>query len=386
MKITKKSTHVKLPAFNESCAFKKVEVNEVDSSKAEILDLKAQIRLKEEEISHLLKKNEELEKKNKSQSTMINEMKVTINSLKEKLDNKNETTCISSSCAINKIELLESSNITQMLTNKKNIGQGATSTVYKVTREENYALKSLNINFIIKKKENNEDEDEESFDFDKIRRFFGEYDAINSLNHPNIIKTFGFFMGDKVNPPSILLEYCPHSLKSYIKKLGPSDRARVIVELSDAMEHVHRAGIIHRDLKPENILLDRQNHAKVSDFGLCTLIKLDTDTTSRTQMSGTLQFMAPELLQGRTDYDEKVDVYAFGVVVYFVVSGGEYPLFNLADIVNGKQFPIPSTFRSVTQKILNKCFAPSPNDRPSFKKLHEALKKFETKLIRINDE
>ena len=151
--------------------------------------------------------------------------------------------------------------------------------------------------------------------------------------------------------------------------------------MSDAMKEVHEAGVMHRDLKPENILLDRNKSVKLSDFGLSTLIALDTDTLSRTQMSGTLQFMAPEILQGRKDYDEKVDVYSFGVVVYFTATGGEYPAFNLTDVVIGKRVKIPSTLTEFTRQILNECLSPNAKDRPSFKDLHERLKENESKLI-----
>ena len=63
-------------------------------------------------------------------------------------------------------------------------------------------------------------------------------------------------METKKNPPSILLEYCPCSLKKHIHNLNDSDRKRIIIEICDAMKEFHNAGLIHRDLKPENILLD----------------------------------------------------------------------------------------------------------------------------------
>lgn len=94
-----------------------------------------------------------------------------------------------------------------------------------------------------------------------------------------------------------------------------------------------------------------------------------------------MQFMAPEILQGKTDYNEKVEVYSFGVVLYFIVSQGEYPKFNLADIVTGKSVSIPKTFRKLAQELLRRCLSPSPSDRPSFKKLYDALQKNKTKLI-----
>ena len=109
------------------------------------------------------------------------------------------------------------------------------------------------------------------------------------------------------------------------------------------MNKVHSKGIIHRDLNLENILLDANNRAKLSDFGLCTFIKDEEGTKNHTEMAGTLKYMSPELLGRRRDYDEKVDVYAFGVVLFAILTKGEYPDISIIEIGNGKQAPIPSS-------------------------------------------
>lgn len=163
-----------------------------------------------------------------------------------------------------------------------------------------------------------------------------ECEVLNRLNHPNIVKTFGFYFGDRSHPPLILLEHCESNLKKRIRKLTNEERTSAIVNLSLAMKKVHSVGIIFRDLKLENILFDKNNNVKMGDFGLCTLIKTEKETLSRTQMAGSLKFMAPELIQGRTDYDEKVDVYAFGVVVFMILTKGEYPNISIQDVGNGK--------------------------------------------------
>ena len=101
---------------------------------------------------------------------------------------------------------------------------------------------------------------------------------MNNLKHPNIIKAYEFFFGDTKNAPSILLEYCNHSLESYIKKMNNSERSDAIIDFCNVMKFVHKAGIIHRDLKPSNILIDENNKIKLSDFGICTLISNEYET------------------------------------------------------------------------------------------------------------
>ena len=145
------------------------------------------------------------------------------------------------------------------------------------------------------------------------------------------------------------------------------------------MNKIHSMRIIHRDLKPENILLDSNNNIKLCDFGLCTFI--NNEIKSRTSMVGSLQFMSPELLQGRKDYDQKVDVYAFGVVVFIILTKGEYPDISIAEVANGKQAPIPSNISSFSSQLIQDCWSSKPNDRPSFSEICDRLKGNEQKLI-----
>lgn len=204
---------------------------------------------------------------------------------------------------------------------------------------------------------------------------------MNNLKHPNIIKAYEFFFGDTKNAPSILLEYCNHSLESYIKKMNNNERSDAIIDLCNVMKFVHKAGIIHRDLKPSNILINENNKIKLSDFGICGLISNEYETITRTKMMGSMLFMAPELLQGSSDYDEKVDVYAFGVVLYFILTSGQYPSFSLPDIINLKSFSLPNSFSKIRKEILNLCFSPFPEKRPSFEVLYEMIKENISALI-----
>lgn len=215
----------------------------------------------------------------------------------------------------------------------------------------------------------------------KVKRFFQEYEILNNIYHPNIIKSYGFYNGDKTNQPSILLQYCPKNLKDNVDELTNVERITVIYEICLGMKKVHEVGLIHRDLKPENILLDDKNHVKISDFGISCLIDPETQSQSKTSGVGTLLFMAPELLNGSTHYGQKVDVYSFGFVLFFILTGGEYPNISIGRAANGKRAKIPKSINDISTNLINDCWETDPDQRPSFLEIIEFIKNYEFNLI-----
>ena len=376
--VTGGTSSVAFAAIDHPQNFSNRIIEDVEEPASEVEMLRKLLKEKEKEIAELKKEISIRNEKYLSLKTSSKKDKEKIKLLeRENVELKNAQNHPLPILGINDIESL----------NKvKKIGRGATSEVFEVQQQVTKALKVLNSEiFKLEKVEENEnDEDDKSeidIDVNKVRSFFTECEVLHKIDHPNIIKTYGFFFGDKTHEPAILLEYCEANLRKRIKKLSEAERISVIVDISSAMKRIHSLGIIHRDLKLENILLDKNNSVKVSDFGLCTFIKNDDETISRTQMAGTLKYMAPELLQERKDYNEKVDVYAFGVVVFKILSKGEYPDVSIADIVTGKQAQIPPYFTQFAAKLIKDCWSFKPNDRPSFIEICDRLKGNDHKLI-----
>lgn len=99
------------------------------------------------------------------------------------------------------------------------------------------------------------------------------------------------------------------------------------------------------------------------DFGISKLVT--PDDSSSTVGFGTQKFMAPEIINEQ-HYDEKVDVYSFGVLVYFILSGGKMPEITLAQVANGKMANIPTSFTPFARDLITKCWNFEPHVRPSF--------------------
>ena len=163
--------------------------------------------------------------------------------------------------------------------------------------------------------------------------FLRESLILHKLNHPSIVKFYGINLHSFDNPmtlsPTILTEYCVNgSLKVLLdKKKNNISDSNCLLGISDAMRYLHRGGIVHRDLKLENILIDNNYHPKVCDFGLSKCFSESLRNSMRLSMTGqvgTPLYMAPELYESDDDnYGPGVDVYAFSILQYEIVTGQE---------------------------------------------------------------
>ncbi|KAF7805235.1 phosphoenolpyruvate carboxylase kinase [Senna tora] len=136
--------------------------------------------------------------------------------------------------------------------------------------------------------------------------------------HPNILQIFDVFDDD--HSLSIVLHLCqPLTLLDRIinRPFLETHAASIINHLLQAIAHCHRLGVAHRDIKPDNILFDSGNNLKLADFGSAEWFG---DGRSMTGVVGTPHYVAPEVLLGR-DYNEKVDVWSSGVILYIMLSG-----------------------------------------------------------------
>ena len=134
-------------------------------------------------------------------------------------------------------------------------------------------------------------------------------------------------------------------------------------------------------MKPENILIDEEKHAKVADFGISALMKVEDQKDHLASEKVVSLFLSPQLLQGSDEYDEKVDVYAFGMIMYFMLTKGKLPHIKIDEVVDGKSIQIPKSINKVSYSIIKKCLAFLPKDRPSFKAITQTIAKYDFKLI-----
>jgi len=164
-------------------------------------------------------------------------------------------------------------------------------------------------------------------------RFEREARTVASLNHPHICTLYD--VGHLDNVDFLVMEYLEGETLAQRLESGPLSLAEVLrcaTEIADALEKAHSKGVIHRDLKPGNIMLTSTG-SKLLDFGLAKLrreadpfallsgvpVAAETISTAGAVL-GTLPYMAPEQLESR-EVDARTDIFAFGTVVYEMVTG-----------------------------------------------------------------
>jgi serine/threonine protein kinase len=162
-------------------------------------------------------------------------------------------------------------------------------------------------------------------DPEALARFEREARGLSSLQHPNIVTIHDFGRVD--GRAFIVMEYVAgETLDRFVRRrtrLALADFVPIAAQVLKGLGEAHSRGIIHRDIKPANIMLcerqGRANYVKILDFGLAKLVSGSSDITKQNVL-GTPTCLSPEQILGEK-VDQRVDVYAVGILFYFMLSG-----------------------------------------------------------------
>jgi tRNA A-37 threonylcarbamoyl transferase component Bud32 len=161
------------------------------------------------------------------------------------------------------------------------------------------------------------------------QRFLLEARTLASLDHPNIVTLFDYGETDD-GRYYLAMEYIPGGRFLDLLKKGSLEYGRavgLVLQVAQALRYAHKRGVVHRDVKNSNVLVrtldNGEEQAKVVDFGLVKLSRVDSGLTQTGMILGSPHFMAPEQATGQA-VDHRADIYATGVLLYCGLTG-KYP-------------------------------------------------------------
>lgn len=214
-----------------------------------------------------------------------------------------------------------------------------------------------------------------------LKRFEREVRLSATLTHPNTITIYDFGRSSD-DTFYYAMEYLEGlDLQRLVERFGPMPPERAVYilrQVCGALAEAHARGIIHRDIKPSNIFLTNRgglfDFVKVLDFGLAKQVEVD-DTSTLTKdgtLFGTPRYMAPEMVYGKAEVDNRADIYNVGGVAYWMVTG--HPPFEsessvevIVDHVKTKpkrpstvsEVPIPEEL----DNLIMRCLEKKPSER-----------------------
>jgi aurora kinase len=145
-----------------------------------------------------------------------------------------------------------------------------------------------------------------------------EIEIQSHLRHPNILRLYGYFYD--ATRVYLILEFAAkgelYKELQKVQKFPEPTASNYIMQISKALRYCHSKHVIHRDIKPENLLVGIKGDVKIADFGW----SVHAPTSRRTTLCGTLDYLPPEMVEGR-DHDATVDVWSLGVLTYEFLCG-----------------------------------------------------------------
>jgi serine/threonine protein kinase len=220
-----------------------------------------------------------------------------------------------------------------------------------------------------------------------------EVNVMRVLRNPNVVAFYDLI--DCSGTPCVLMELCEGG--SFWDVLNSSEdlnfltlgkKLSILRQAALGMVYLHACSppVIHRDLKAMNILLDHRGHAKVSDFGVSRIQERTEVAKTTGGAVGTVSFMAPELLDDQATYNEKVDVYAFAMVIFEAIAeespwGDANPGQVVLSTVTGIRPALPPHTRATRAtaqgkllcELMKKCWSQEAKDRPAFTEISKDL-------------
>ena len=244
--------------------------------------------------------------------------------------------------------------IKDYIVDRKRIGKGSFSTIYKCKNQYNktFALKEITIDKTKNKI--------------CIKR---EFEIMRKLNHDNIVKIHDVIIDTQFNNIYFIMDYYEYGdLSQFLNKKPLKEKfsRKYIKQLSNGLSYLLEHNILHRDLKPQNILLTKNYDIKLTDFGFATHYTKDSIINT---LCGSPMYMAPEIIT-RNGYDHKSDLWSVGIILYEMIHGyTPFDVQNFIDLIKEikkKDIKIKVKVSYECRDLIHKLCKTNPNERISW--------------------
>ncbi len=193
---------------------------------------------------------------------------------------------------------------------------------------------------------------------DVVKRLKAELCAQAQVRHPGVVTILD--QNTDVGRPYLVMELLRGNLRERLEQTGGKGlpvplAVRIFLQLSYALRAAHAQGLTHQNIKPENVLFDGYGNAKIGDFGLSRVIEIDSGKGMPQVYVGTgsLSYLAPELIVKAKDAGAAADVYGVGILLYEMLTGA----------IPGRRSPLPSEVRTDAPSKLDLIFDKMTHDR-----------------------
>ncbi|XP_077549168.1 serine/threonine-protein kinase NIM1 [Haemaphysalis longicornis] len=211
--------------------------------------------------------------------------------------------------------------------------------------------------------------DKSKMDAKTQRMLSREIASMEALHHPHVIRLYEVI--ETLSRVHLALEFAPGGeLFQKITSDGryAEDDARVVfAQVVSAVNHMHERNIVHRDIKAENVFIAGHNLVKVGDFGFSTQLRSRQEALST--FCGSPPYAAPELFRDQSYAGPCVDVWALGVLLYFVVTAcmpfRAQTVAALKKLILEGQYSLPEYLSDPCKRLIMSILQVSPMDRPT---------------------
>jgi len=213
-----------------------------------------------------------------------------------------------------------------------------------------------------------------------LELFSKEYSLVFNLNHPGLLKPTYF--DDFEGSPYLVMQYCNQgSVFGKIGEISEKEIARFMQQAASSLMYLHNQdpSIIHQDIKPDNFLIDSQGNYLLADFGISSkILRTLTKSMGANASTGTLAYMPPEKFSADKQIVKAGDIFSLGVTIYELLTG-DLPFGDNGGLTlkAGAEVPnLPGNFNPELNRLLIRCMAKEPWDRPTAEQLEETATKF----------